>query len=93
MPYTDSTTYLCAGCGEPTRVCECPIIVSRCCPTCDALAAEVATLRELLRTSHTDGLHWKTWRQWKAARDAALAAPTSAAGSTPTNQDNPGDNP
>ena len=35
----------------------------------DAKERECERLRELLRTSHTDGLHWKTWRQWKEARE------------------------
>ena len=46
--------------------------------------AQLAEARELLATSHTDGLHWKTWRTWKGKRDAFLAATAGPApGSSP----------
>jgi predicted RNase H-like nuclease (RuvC/YqgF family) len=39
------------------------------------LERELAEARGLLRTSHTDGLHWKTWRQWRERKSALLAEP------------------
>ena len=41
------------------------------------LRRELDEARELLATSHTDGLHWNMWRAWKARRDAFLAAKES----------------
>jgi len=37
------------------------------------VVARLAEARELLATSHTDGLHWKTWRQWRERKSALLA--------------------
>jgi hypothetical protein len=39
----------------------------------DEINVKLAEARELLRTSHTDGLHWKTWRQWRERKSALLA--------------------
>ena len=37
--------YSCANCGKRADLCECPRVVSRCCPTCDRLTRELAELQ------------------------------------------------
>jgi hypothetical protein len=50
----------------------------------ERLARELAEARELLSTSHTDGLHWKTWRQWRERKAAFLGAAMTETSTNPT---------
>jgi hypothetical protein len=65
---------------DPTNTDE-PVIVSRCCPTCDALAARLAEAERLLAGAHyhkscakvSEDEWWAAYHEFFATADSASA--------------------